>query len=149
MFNFCVYFTRCHVDFYRPRTEYDGRLCFYGVCLLTPGGRGYPKVPTLGQILMGVPQGTYPLPPTNVPTPQPGPDRGKGTLRYPPPTRSWWGEYPKVPTPPPPRYLPSPPARSQLEGGGSTPRYLPGVRVGQQFVVWGRGVSTFYGLRVG
>ena len=100
--------------FYRPRTEYDGRLCFYR-CLSVNRGRGdTPRVPT---------------PSPQVPTPPARSDGGRGTPRYlpppkgtyPPPARSDGGGGNERYLPPWPRHLP--PARS--DGGGGTPRYLP------------------------
>ena len=100
--------------FYRPRTEYGGRLCFYR-CLSV--NRGYTARSRRG---WGVPQVTY------------SPGLIGATPRYPtpwqrylPPSLVRWGQgYPKVPTPWP-RYLPP-----QLVpiGGGSIPRYLPPPR---------------------
>ena len=120
---------------YRPRTEYDGRLCFYrclsvnrGYPIQVPmggggtprylplwpdpdgGGRGYllpwPRYLPPGQVQMG--EG-YP----KVPTPWPGPDGGRG--------------YPKVPTPPHPSqgtYCPHP-SRSRWGEGVAKGTYPP------------------------
>ena len=88
-----------------------------------------------------VPQGTYP------PTPHPGQDRGRGTPRYLPPSRSGQGEgYPKVPTPCPGQdrggvpqgthphpdqgYLKVPtPIQVRTEGQGTTQGTYPPVQV--------------------
>ena len=102
---------------YRPRTEYDGRLCFYR-CLSvnrgrgTPaksrrgGGGGTPRYLPPGQVQMGggVPQGTYPT--AKVPTP--------------PARFRWVGGNPRY-LPPWPRYLL--PIQVQMWREGT--RYLP------------------------
>ena len=125
-------------SYYRPRTEYDWRLCFYR-CLSVNTGRGYP-----GQVPMGggdTPRYLSP-PPAKVPTLPPDQVQtgGGGTPRYltPPPTKvptptiqvQIGGRgYPKVPTPQPgpdrryctPRYL----TTSQGTYPPPRPRYLP------------------------
>ena len=91
---------------YRPRTEYDGRLCFYR-CLFVNRGRGVPwSSPDRG----GVPKSTYPSL-SKVSTPHPGPYRGRGTQGTYPPSRSKWGRgeesegIPQGTYAPRPRYL--------------------------------------------
>ena len=120
--------------YYRPHTEYDGRLCFYrclsvnrgrGVPRPSPdGGRRYPKVPTP----QPGPDEGYPryLPPSQITYPHPGPHGGRGypPLRYLPPKPRYlslvqvqMGErHPKVPTPCQDTY-PHPPSSSRWGRG--------------------------------
>ena len=107
------YFKNHHCTcFYRPRTEYDGRLCFHR-CLSANKG-----LPEEGNVLThvclsacprgggGVPQGTYPPPVRfdgegyqgTYPT-QPGLTGGGGTPSTHPLARFDGGGYPKVPPP--------------------------------------------------
>ena len=120
--------------YFRPRTEFDGRLCFYRCrSVKGAGGRGVGGVG--GTLAKSRPGGT----PNYLP-PQPGPDgRGRGgTQSTYPPSRSRWGErvpqgtYPwlgpdrgRVPqgTYLPPAKVPTP--HPGPHGGGGTPRYLP------------------------
>ena len=81
--------------YYRPRTEYDGMLCFHRCLSVNRGGGGTPRYLR--------PQPKY------QPSGQDWWGKGRGTPRYQPPwprylppSQVWWGRgYPKVPTPPP------------------------------------------------
>ena len=148
---------RCKVltlvlPYYRPRTEFDGRLCFYRCLSVNRWGRGYPgQVPMGGDRGVpqginplarsddgrgkGVPQGTYP--PAKVPIPPSQVQWGKGYPKVPTPLARCNGGYPKVPTPQP-RYLP--PARSDRgvpQGTYPPPAKVPTPPPGQ--VEQGRG----------
>ena len=100
------YKVSCH--FYRPRTEYNGRLCFYR-CLSVNRGRGVPR-PSPDMV------GYLKVP---TPLPQPGPDRGRGYPKVPTPCQVQTGGYPKVPTPPGP------------DGGGVPKVPTPQVQMGE------------------